>query len=215
MAGKIQNEDIKSSAELVAAGGTAAQLPNDTKIYLTALGLNKTLSAAIIAGDIGGSSGSGALQWIDGPTAPTIVQQFATNTYAFASGETQTELCMIQVPSGYTAGKQIKMRTKFYSPDSSGTALLQSVATLVRTGTDAISSTTNQRTSTNTALTLSAGTVNKPQAIVHDLTDATGNINSVAVSAGDIILVTIQRGTDTATSDLQALLDASGVTFNG
>lgn len=56
MSGKIQNEDVKSSAELAAAGGTDAQLPNDTKIYITALGLNKTLSAAITAGDIGGSS---------------------------------------------------------------------------------------------------------------------------------------------------------------
>lgn len=53
MASKIQNEDIKSSAELVSAGGTAAQLPNDTKIYVTSL--TKTLSAAISAGDIGGS----------------------------------------------------------------------------------------------------------------------------------------------------------------
>jgi len=215
MAGKLQNEDFKTSAELSSAGGTDAQLLNDSKIYLTALSLNKTLNAAITAGDIGGSSGSGALVWVDGATGPTIVFQFATKTYGFASGESQTELCLIQVPSGYTAGKQIKMRTKFYSPDSSGTALLQSISTLVRTGTDAISSTTNQRTSTNSAITLSSGTVNKPQAIVHDLTDTSGQINGVAVSAGDLILVTIQRGTDTATSDLQALLDASGVTFNG
>lgn len=54
MSGKIQNEDIKSSSELVAAGGTAAQLPNDTKIYVTANSINKTLSQAIIDGDIGG-----------------------------------------------------------------------------------------------------------------------------------------------------------------
>lgn len=54
MAGKIQNEDVKSSAELASAGGTDAQLINDTKIYVTANTLNKTLAAAITAGDIGG-----------------------------------------------------------------------------------------------------------------------------------------------------------------
>ena len=53
MAGQIQNEDIKSSAELVSGGGTAAQLPNDDKVYITALSINKTLKQAIIDEDIG------------------------------------------------------------------------------------------------------------------------------------------------------------------
>jgi len=57
--GRIQNEDVKSLAEITGAGGTASQLTNDTKIYVTALGLNKQLSAAITAGDIGGGSGGG------------------------------------------------------------------------------------------------------------------------------------------------------------
>lgn len=61
MAGKIQNEDIKSASELVSAGGTAAQLPNDDKTYLTALGLNKTLKQAIIDGDLSGG-GTGVPQ---------------------------------------------------------------------------------------------------------------------------------------------------------
>lgn len=59
MAGRIQNEDIKSSAELVSAGGTAAQLPNDTKAYVTAKSINKTLFQAITDGDIGGSGAGG------------------------------------------------------------------------------------------------------------------------------------------------------------
>ena len=49
--GKLQNEDFKSEAELTDAGGAASQLLNDTKIYVTALGLNKTLDDAITAGD--------------------------------------------------------------------------------------------------------------------------------------------------------------------
>jgi hypothetical protein len=56
---KIQNEDIKSVAELTAGGGAASQLPNDDKIYVTANGLNKTLKQAIIDEDIGGGGGGG------------------------------------------------------------------------------------------------------------------------------------------------------------
>ena len=56
MAGFIQNEDIKTSAEFVAAGATAASLPNDDKIYVTASGINKTLKQAIIDGDLTGAS---------------------------------------------------------------------------------------------------------------------------------------------------------------
>jgi hypothetical protein len=52
MSGKIQNEDIKSSAEIVTAGGTVAQLPNDSKIYVTGNGLNELLSSAISNGDL-------------------------------------------------------------------------------------------------------------------------------------------------------------------
>lgn len=51
MAGKIQNEDIKSSAEIIAAGGTDAQLPNDDKIYVTANTTNKILKTMIEDGD--------------------------------------------------------------------------------------------------------------------------------------------------------------------
>lgn len=49
--GKLQNEDFKTEAEITGAGGSASQLLNDTKIYVTALSLNKTLDDAITAGD--------------------------------------------------------------------------------------------------------------------------------------------------------------------
>lgn len=66
MAGKIQDADIKSAAELVSAGATAASLPNDDKIYVSALSINKTLKQAIIDGDIGtGASTAYGLATID------------------------------------------------------------------------------------------------------------------------------------------------------
>lgn len=57
MSGKIQNEDIKSAAELAGGGGSASQLPNDDKIYVTALSINKTLKQALIDGNIATSGG--------------------------------------------------------------------------------------------------------------------------------------------------------------
>lgn len=59
MAGKLQNEDFKSKAELQAAGGNENQLLNDTKIYVTSNGINKTLDQAILDGDIGGGGVGG------------------------------------------------------------------------------------------------------------------------------------------------------------
>lgn len=58
MAGRLQNEDHKTEAELVAAGGAKSQLLNDTKVYVTANSINKTLDDAIIDGDIGGGGGN-------------------------------------------------------------------------------------------------------------------------------------------------------------
>lgn len=55
MGGKIMNADIQSVSELTAKGATAAQLPNDDKVYLTANSLNKTLKQAIIDGNLSGS----------------------------------------------------------------------------------------------------------------------------------------------------------------
>lgn len=54
--GKFQNEDLKSEAELIAAGSTKAHLPNDDKVYVKAKSINKTLNQAIVDGDLSGPS---------------------------------------------------------------------------------------------------------------------------------------------------------------
>jgi hypothetical protein len=55
--GKIQKQDIKTVAELTSAGATAADLPNDDQIFVSALNINKTLKDAITEGNIGGGGG--------------------------------------------------------------------------------------------------------------------------------------------------------------
>lgn len=69
MAGRIQGADIKTSTEIVNAGGTIAQLPTDDQSYVTANSINKTLKQAIIDGDISG-----------GQTALTFAKSLITQT---------------------------------------------------------------------------------------------------------------------------------------
>ena len=163
---------------------------------------------------IGGGGGGGSLQWVeDGQSAfPEIENNI--QVYKFAAGITQELYTLVRVPSSYSPGRPITLKLAFYSPANTGNALLRTLATLIRTGTDAVSSTTNQRTSTNSAVTLSAGSVDEPQAVDFDLTSSVGQINSVAVAAGDFIKVKLFRDTDTSTDDLRALVFGADLTFS-
>lgn len=159
-----------------------------------------------------GGGGGGSLQWVEAALAPVADIENNFLVYFYTAALTQYLYAAVKVPQSYS-GSQIKMFMPFYCPDNSGDVLMQTVSTLIRTGVDVISSTTNQRTSTNSAVTLAAGTVNEPQMVTYDLTSTSGQINSVSVSAGDTILVQLTRGTDTATSDVRAMAFCAEVTF--
>jgi len=98
----------------------------------------------------------------------------------------------------------------YYSPSVVNTGLLEAKTYLIQTGVDGVDTTTNFHNSTNIALTNPA-TANSPQEAVIDLTDGSGEINSVALSAGDILRVVLTRGTDTDTADLRFIPSASEV----
>lgn len=206
--------DVGGTAANRIKTGTGADLTLDPGASIILIYDNDASRWQVFGGSGGaGGGGGGSLQWIEQGNSPTPnVENFVQN-YLFASGLGQELYALVKVSEYYSPGRQIKMVGSFYSPDSSGTALLQTVATLIRPATDAITSTTNQRTSTNSAVTLGAGTVDKPQKVTFDLTDASGQINSVAVSKGDLIIVKLTRGTDTATSDLRALVYGAEVTL--
>lgn len=165
----------------------------------------------------GGGGGGGSLQWVEAALAPVSSLQSNFLCYEFEDANDHYLYTAIRVPSGYTAGQQIKLRITAFAGGSSNTFLMQTLSTLIRTGTDAISSTTNQRTSTNTAITQSGATTNIPQSIVFDLSSSTGEINSVAVSGGDLILVRLTRdyANDTATDTVYVPVYGAEVTFNG
>lgn len=159
------------------------------------------------------SGGGGSMRWVEDENSAIAVQQNFDLVYLFSLSLGQSIYSMIKVPNSYVSGSQIKIRMPWYSPDSSGTVLMQTISTLIRPGTDTITSTANQRTSTNTAVTLSAGTVNIPQNIIYDISSTIGQINGVNVSPGDLIRVKFLRGTDTATSDVAALVYATEGSF--
>lgn len=163
-----------------------------------------------LAGAAGG--GGGSLQWIEasGNSPIADVENF-NRIYKFQSGLGQLLYTTVRVPTSYVAGNQVNLKLTYYSPDSSNTGLLTCVSTLIRTGTDAITSTTNQRTSTNGAVTFASA--NRLLSLTCDLSSSTGQINSTAISAGDLILVSLTRGADSATSDIRALVYGAEVTF--
>jgi hypothetical protein len=143
--------------------------------------------------------------WREQLNPPTPVDEYGSLVYSWSAGAAQTLYANVTVPATYITGNKITMKVKFYSSGyTSGTDLMTTTATLVRSGTDSMSSTTNQRTSTNTAVTPSGSLV--PYSVTFDLTDTTGKINSVAVSAGDTIVVALTRGTDTDTASIHGLV---------
>lgn len=161
---------------------------------------------------IGGLIGN--INWVESDLAPLAGVNNNVRTYQFQATLGQSLYAAVKIPFSYAGGSQIFLKTMFYSADSSGTSLIQTITTLIRAGTDLITSTTNQRTSTNAAVTLSGATTNIPQVVSADLTSTTGTINSVAVSAGDILIINLKRNTlDTATSDVYVPVNSCEVTF--
>ena len=153
-----------------------------------------------------------AVNFIELPgTAPLSVQENGSLVYKFVSAGTDELYTSIKIPRNYISGSQIFMYVAAYSPSSSNTILLLGQSTLIRSGTDSFASTTNQRTTTNAALTNTVAS--QLREFVLDITSSTGQINSVNVSAGDIIKVRIYRSTDTDTADIRVIPEGSDVKF--
>lgn len=95
---RLQNEDFKSSAQLIAAGGSASQLLNDSKIWITANSINSTLNSAITSGLIGG--GGGAKNYI---TQGSTFENNATTGWSLSSTTLDSNKFPNQVAGSWTA----------------------------------------------------------------------------------------------------------------
>lgn len=162
---------------------------------------------------VGSGGAAGSLMWIEDANTALPALESNIRVYQFQSGAGQSLYALIKVPAGYIVGSPVKLKLNWVSPDSSGTALVRSEATLIRPGTDGLVGAGSAQVSTNSAATLGAGTANVLQAVELDLSSAAGAISSTAISPGDLIKVRVYRGTDTATSDLKVLIFGAEVTL--
>ena len=157
------------------------------------------------AGSSGGGGGGGGivLNWIQtGGNSPLLDVYSNDEVYLFDDGLTQELYSSFRVPTSYGGGSQINLKIVYTTPSAANNVLFSTQSTLIKKDTTAFTSTTNQKTSTNTANANSA-TANRVNEITCDITDSTGNINSVAVAAGDVIKIRIYRGTGTDTAQVR------------
>lgn len=141
-------------------------------------------------GSGGGGGGGAAWQPGDG-LAPEDTSRFGERVFLFEKGAAQSLTIFIKAPASYISGMPIKLRLSHFSPSAANVYKFQTLATLIRKGVDAFTSTANQRTSTNADVTNTVANLNTD--MVYDITTAAGLINGLAVSAGDMILVTLSR----------------------
>lgn len=157
----------------------------------------------------GGGGGAGFTWYTPVGIAPLASEENSELVYLFESGSSNKLSATVKVPESHLAGSQIKLKIALYSPSSSNTILLQTTSTLIRKGVDAVDSTTNQHTSTNTALTNTLANQYREDEL--DLTDGSGQVNGVTVTGGDILKVELTRGTDTDTADIRFIPSATEV----
>lgn len=162
--------------------------------------------------DVGGGGGGAGFTWKEiAGTAPTSSEEYGEFPYFFGAGLAQELYAAIKVPQSYSGGTQISLYISVYSPSAANTIQMQAQTTLIKKNTDAFNSTTNQRTSTNAALTNTVA--NMIREVVLDLSDSTGKINGVSIAAGDVIKCKIYRGSDSDSADLRMISNATDVKF--
>lgn len=140
----------------------------------------------------GGGGGGGGANWQPVAAAgPVEDYEYDEKVWKFEQSASQSLTLWVHVPTGYIAGRQLVLKAGFYSPTASNVWRFQAVTTLLRKNNDAVDSTTNQNTSNSGDIT---NTVAKRlREISIDLTSSVGTINSVAVSAGDVIKLQLTR----------------------
>jgi len=211
----ITNKDID--------GGTASNtlrltVPKNTKANLDAL--TRKEGTVVYAsdqtswyGDNGsslvplGSGGGGGFNWVlTGASSPLESDVDGIDMLDFDQASNQEVYATIQVPDTYVAGTQIKLiGGAYFCNVNSNNVLFKAQAALLEPATTVLGTYTNVHTSTNTENTQTVS--NRMEDIGDiDLTDASGQINAVAVAAGDKIRIRLYR--DNTNETVSAAADA-------
>jgi hypothetical protein len=152
---------------------------------------------------VGGSGGGGgsSLKWVkSGTTSPETYLVDGFELESFYDTETMEIYTSITVPSSYQAGVQIKMVSgAFFCSSAAGNVFFKTQTALLRDASTVLGTYSNIHTSTNSQVTLSVS--NQLKAIGDlQLTDASGQINGVAVAAGDKLRIRLYRDVASETS---------------
>ncbi len=177
------------------------------RIYADTDGTLYEVNSAGVVSELGGSGGGGgvSLEWYFGDSNSPLeaVLSNGLRILDFAQSPDEQEMFVeLKVPETYVAGTQIKLIDgKLFAALTTGNVLFKATSYIFKATIDGTSVPTGYN-STNTQVAV-AGTTNQIVAVGDiDLTNASGQINSVAVAAGDTLLVKFYRDTSAETSGL-------------
>lgn len=174
-------------------------------------GTQTQLLSAIRAISRGASS---YIDWND-DNVDAPIKSYENNlpVYEFQDAQSQKLVALIKLGSQFQAGAQMKLGLSHYSASTSNGYVFRTTTTLIRNGTDALSSTTNQHVSSQAIV--NAASSEKLRTTLHDLMDSGGQINSVSPEANDILIVELDRdtsnGSDTDSATVKLLAQGSEV----
>ena len=158
------------------------------------------INATTWAGLGSGGGGGGGLRWngADG-TGPSEGEENGELVYFFEASLANKLTVWLKIPQSYPGGQPIQMYHSLYSTSTANNFKMQTASYLVRKNQDAVTSTVNAHT-TNTGDLLNT-VASQYREITTDITDSSGLINGVAVSAGDLVRIDLSRIGATGTED--------------
>lgn len=194
--------------DAIASPQSGAVIYNTTTLVLNYY--NGSVWGAISTGS-SNSGGTTSLRWYQ-PDSNAAIKRFISasgvEVYDFSQSPDELEIWgQITVPTSYTAGDQITLKKgKFFSSVISGNVLFRATTYILKSAVNPTAAITGyDSTNTQQAVAGSANQIVELSSI--DLTNASGQINSVAVAAQNTLLIRIIRDTSAETSGAAA--DAS------
>ena len=169
---------------------------------------------------LGGGGGGGSFAWeLNGDASPLESIESGISTLDFDDISDAEMYALLTVPESYSAGDQILLQgMKYFTSVTTGNVLFKTVTQLLKANQDMslLPITGHTDPATETTLTGSANILRDIGDL--ELTDSAGEVNSVAVAAGDALLVKFYRDntneTTSAAADCKVLKYSATVKFD-